>query len=492
MNATLSLHTLALRQPNKPAVISERQSLTFQQLDQLIWRGAEFFRAAGLSAGQRVALRVIDPVLHTLSSLALARLGVPYISSTPGESASMIDASVRRIGAQAVVSQAPIPEIDRTPQIIVSASAFSGGEKIARGVMCENPGQIFAFVSSSGTTGKAKLFAISHARWMSVMTQFQLAIPSAASDVLLSFPPPYFIAGTAQNLHALSGGATIVLPTSTVWASIFELMTRAGTNRVFAVPSILKNLLKAPGSAEILRQLSMLYVSGSVVSRSLREQTLKHTPGLLIVYGCNEMGMLSVTRGRHSLGLADTVGYPVPYGEFEIVDDAGRPLAPDQVGQIRVRQETMITSYFDDPRADERCFIGGWFYPGDLACWSRDGQVIFKGRADDMMIFDGINIYPAEIENCLQEHDRVLEAIAFPLPSQQHGEVPMAAVRLAAEASEDELIGFCRERLGVRHPRKVMIMDDFPRNAMGKPLKREVAAMMAAARGSEAAKRRAP
>jgi acyl-coenzyme A synthetase/AMP-(fatty) acid ligase len=169
----------------------------------------------------------------------------------------------------------------------------------------------------------------------------------------------------------------------------------------------------------------------------------------------------------------------VPHGEFEIVDDRGRAVPPGVVGEIRARHAPMIESYFDDPALDARCFRDGWFHPGDLACWSEDGQVLFKGRVDDMMIFHGVNIYPAEIEHCLGEHTAVVEAAAFPLPAGDRGEMPVAAVRLRAEVAEAELVGFCKDRLGMRHPRRVVTVEDFPRTPMGKPLKRELATRMA-------------
>jgi acyl-CoA synthetase (AMP-forming)/AMP-acid ligase II len=95
-----------------------------------------------------------------------------------------------------------------------------------------------------------------------------------------------------------------------------------------------------------------------------------------------------------------------------------------------------------------------------------------------MMNFDGMNVYPMEIETCLQQHPAVIEAVSFPLRSQSLGDVPLAAVRTSAEVSEAELVGFARERLGARYPRKVLIVGDFPRNAAGKPLKRELAAQL--------------
>lgn len=230
-----------------------------------------------------------------------------------------------------------------------------------------------------------------------------------------------------------------------------------------------------------LRKLSVLAVGGATVSRSLRERVLRElTPGLHIGYATNETALLTSIGGMAALGRADTIGYPLPSGEVQIVDVAGQALPPDVVGQIRVRSDAMVRGYVDDPEAERMQFRDGWFYPGDLGCGSHDGQVIFKGRADDLMIFSGVNIYPLEIEACLQAHPRVVEAVSFPIKSDRHGDIPMAAVRVRGEVSEEELIGFAKERLGARHPRKVLVVDDFPRNEAGKPLTREMARMLRA------------
>jgi acyl-CoA synthetase (AMP-forming)/AMP-acid ligase II len=256
-------------------------------------------------------------------------------------------------------------------------------------------------------------------------------------------------------------------------------MVSAGVNRASVVPPLLRTLMNDPAASPALRQLSVLLVSSSTVSQSLREDVLRQvTPGLYVMYGSNEMPTLAVAAGMAAARTRDTVGYPIPRGELQIVDDNGRPVPPGTVGQIRARNEGMIDSYIDDPEADRTFFKDGWFYPGDLACWSPDGQVIFRGRADDLMIIDGINIFPMEIENCLQDHPGVVEAVAFPLRSERGGDTPAAAVRVRAEVTPAELIGYAKERLGVRHPRRVMIVDDFPRNEMGKPLRHELAAAM--------------
>jgi len=113
-------------------------------------------------------------------------------------------------------------------------------------------------------------------------------------------------------------------------------------------------------------------------------------------------------------------------------------------------------------------------YPGDLGVLTDDEQLIFKGRADDMMLFDGINIYPAEIEAVLAAHEAVGEAAAFPLKSEVHQDIPVAAVTLRAPVTEGELLAFCRARLGARTPQRIVAVEEFPRSPAGKILKREL------------------
>jgi acyl-CoA synthetase (AMP-forming)/AMP-acid ligase II len=487
MNLTLPLHQHARSQPEKPALIGDRQTLSYQQLDQLVWQGAAYFREAGLTAGDRVMLAVFHPVLSIVSGLALARLGVAYALVSPIESALASETLARRIGATVFITHARRPEIQRYAQVVVDAGAISRGGKGRPGLMAEDPEQLWAFMSSSGTTGKPKLFTASHARWFKSLRPLELGFPSGPADVFLSLIPPFFMGGAGLIMHCLTGGGTVVLPHSLATEALVAQMTTHRVTRTITVPSTLRTLLNCPGHAEAVAGLTMLGIGGSVVSRSLRAQVLELTPGLTVLYGCNESGLLTSTHSLTGDWQADTVGRPIPFGQFEIVDDSGRPAAPNVVGEVRAKREDMIERYFDDPAADARFFRDGWFYPGDLACLSADGQVLFKGRSDDMMIFHGVNIYPVEIENCLNEHAEVVESAAFPLPAGEMGDMPVAAVRLRSEVSEAELVEFCRERLGMRSPRRVVAVDDFPRNQMGKPLKREMATKMAELASTSAA-----
>jgi acyl-CoA synthetase (AMP-forming)/AMP-acid ligase II len=176
--------------------------------------------------------------------------------------------------------------------------------------------------------------------------------------------------------------------------------------------------------------------------------------------------------------IPDTIGSVLPRVTLQIVDGADKELPCGEVGMIRVRAAGNADRYHDDAEATATAFRGGWFYPGDLGMLTDEGQLIYKGRADDMMLFDGINIYPAEIEGVLTAHEAVVEAAAFAFQSEVHQDVPAVAVTLRAPVAEAELLAFCRARLGQRAPQRIIVVADFPRNSAGKILKRDLPGLL--------------
>jgi acyl-CoA synthetase (AMP-forming)/AMP-acid ligase II len=473
MNVTLPIHRWALRRPHSAAVITPRQTLSWAELDHAIWQGAASLHALGLRAGERVAVLIPDPLFHLIATLALARLGVGYFPAGAADSAWTIETLMERIDARCLLRQDGVPPVSDCPQFAIARASFTSGGKVPADLLAAGGDQTWRYVASSGTTGKPKLFALSHALCVQRFARYHAAFPTDPGHVCLVVPPPSFFVAAVLNLHALSSGAVIVLPEPRSRIEDgFELIERAQVNHVFVMPSALSGWLGTPTGARMLERIPVLLASSATVSHALRVQTLAFTEGLRVLYGCSESATLTVAAGRATIATPDTVGFPLPDGAFEIVDEAGRPASEGSVGRIRAKNAAVIPGYLDDAKADRTFLNAGWFYPGDLGCWTANGEVVLKGRVDDMIILDGINIFPAEIENCLAEHPAVLEAVAFGVPSERHGAVPVAAVRLRAEVTSAELVGFARERLGARHPRQVRIVSDFPRNEIGKPLRR--------------------
>ena len=192
-----------------------------------------------------------------------------------------------------------------------------------------------------------------------------------------------------------------------------------------------------------------------------------------MTYVTNEVWLACLASPKILSEVPDTVGNPVIGMSVEVVDPKGKKLKKGQSGEIRISGSGIIKKYIDDPEATAKSFKGGWFYPGDMGRFEGK-NLVFLGRSDDMMIFDGMNIYPVEIENALTLHPAIKEAAAFPIKHEVFQDVPAAAVTLNYEASLQELYEHCGRTLGLKTPRQIKILKKFPTNAMGKTIKRDI------------------
>jgi cyanophycin synthetase len=198
---------------------------------------------------------------------------------------------------------------------------------------------------------------------------------------------------------------------------------------------------------------------------------------LCVTYGSNEGGHLTLATAPELFDTPDTVGRPVPAVELAVVDPQDLPVPVGTTGRVRVSGPGVVESYWNDAEATAASFRDGWFYPGDLGRLTPDGQLVHLGRADHMMIYDGINIDPAEIESVLAAHPAVRDAAVMPWRSPLHQDIPVCAVAIRENGanSEQELLHYARERLGRHGPAAVIILGHLPRNAAGKLLRADLA-----------------
>jgi acyl-coenzyme A synthetase/AMP-(fatty) acid ligase len=242
-------------------------------------------------------------------------------------------------------------------------------------------------------------------------------------------------------------------------------------------PLHLRSLLEyGAGKELIFPSLRSLRVSTGAIAAVERDLARRHvTPNIIIVYGCNEQSWISATTPADQDAKPDSAGRLVAGVEAGIVDENHQPLPFGGVGLLRVRSDHTAAGYLNDPEADARAFQGGWFYPMDLAAINEDGYIFLKGRADDMISYDGIKFYPIEVENVLLSHPDVKEAAVFGWPHPLHGEVAMAAVTTGTPETSKTLKDFCLQRLAAyKAPQLVMRMVEMPRNPAGKILKRRL------------------
>ena len=189
---------------------------------------------------------------------------------------------------------------------------------------------------------------------------------------------------------------------------------------------------------------------------------------------CSPVTCVNPVEGPRKPG---SVGLPIPGVEMRIADGTGETLADGQHGEVCVRGPNVMKGYWGLQEATAESFFGDWFRTGDLGYRDSDGYFFLVDRIKDLIITNGMNVYPRVIEEVLFRHPDVADAAVIGEPHRLHGEIPVACVvaREGAEADPAELREWCKEYLG-RHeiPRKVLLCESLPRNAAGKVLKREL------------------
>jgi acyl-CoA synthetase (AMP-forming)/AMP-acid ligase II len=197
-------------------------------------------------------------------------------------------------------------------------------------------------------------------------------------------------------------------------------------------------------------------------------------------YASTEGGGVSLLTPDDQEMFGDSVGRPVFGVDVEVVDDAHRPLPAGETGRLRYRGPAVAKGFWGEAKQDPETFRDGWFYPGDLASLNGEGYVFLRGRAKDMIIRGGVNIYPVDIEAALLAHPAVAEAAVVGLPDKEFGEQVAAFVILREPAEDAALFEWCKARLAAyKRPKFLFRVDEMPRNGAGKILKQQLVAQAA-------------
>jgi acyl-CoA synthetase (AMP-forming)/AMP-acid ligase II len=229
--------------------------------------------------------------------------------------------------------------------------------------------------------------------------------------------------------------------------------------------------------------LRLLLSSGSALHADERRALRALCPGFVEYYSSTEGGGVSYLTSEDPETFSESVGRPVFGVEVQCVDENDQPLQAGGIGRIRYRGPAVADGFWNDPEASRESFRDGWWYPGDLGTLDEHGYLYLKGRAKDMIIRGGINIYPAEVEAVLQAHPAVADSAVVGWPSREFNEEVAAFVILKGAAPDStlatELRELCRWRMApYKVPREVFVVQDFPRNALGKVIKAELSSKL--------------
>ena len=291
---------------------------------------------------------------------------------------------------------------------------------------------------------------------------------------------PQFHCGgwNVQTLLAWWKGARVVLEPRFEAAAALELIAAKRVTTMMGVPANYLFMAQDPGFAGAdLTSLRRAVVGGAPMPETLLETWQERGVEIVQGYGLTEAApnvlCLPPEDAARKRGFA---GKPYPYVDVGLRDpESGRLLDGAAEGELVVRGPNVFAGYWRNAEATEAAFADGWLLTGDVAVRDDEGYYRIAGRTKDMIISGGENVYPAEIENVLHEHPAVGEAAVVGVPDERWGETCLAFVVLSGDATEEELIAHCSERLArFKVPREVRFVDSLPRNALDKVAKSEL------------------
>ncbi|WP_374340850.1 class I adenylate-forming enzyme family protein [Azonexus sp.] len=458
--------------PDAAALLHRGNAVSFAQLDDAVWRATVWLGTHGVKPGDVAGLSLCSELAIVVAMLALARMGATVFSLPVGQPAPLRDEMAVRAGIDLLICDkdaegAPgIRRLEFALRALQQVDADNFRHHIA------TPEAPWMILFGSGTTGRPKGFQLSHRQQLARCASSSEWLELTPGDRISSLMHFNFSNTKTRFLEGLLHGATFLVPDRELAEAVAQCR-RAGVSVLHATVFHLERILAGlPASASgHLDFLRLLTVGSSTISDGLRQRVAARlTANLRIHYGTNESGLLTYATPPRLFASPGTVGRTAAGVELEIVGPDDRPLPAGSTGLVRARRPGLIDGYRDDPAATGEAFRNGWFHTGDLGRIDADGELIYCGRADQMMIMNGINIYPEEIERVALQHPAVADAAALPLRSPIHQDVPVCAVALhpGRPADDHDLFRFVQDRLGFKGPKKIFFLDRIPRNEQGK------------------------
>ena len=346
-------------------------------------------------------------------------------------------------------------------------------------------------IYTSGTTGRPKGVCLTQRGLAFNGLTMALVQRFRPDDVFLSTTPLYHAATGTRVCSMLADGQTHVVLRSFSPESFFAAVAEYRVTISILVPAQLRRLLDHPGfdEADLSSLRLIVYGAAPTAGPLIRQAYERFGCGLYQGYGISECvtnltGLLPEDHEKAIAGhpeLLDSCGRVVPGVRIELHYDDGTLVPPGEVGEIWVKSEKVMAGYWRDPDQTAEALVDGWLRTGDLGRFDDDGYLYIVGRAKDMLISGGVNVYPSEIEAVLYDHPAVAEVAVVGRPDPEWGERPVAFVELRPEESLDGLSDWCRDRLAkIKVPDEFIAVDSFPRTVTGKIRKVELREHLAA------------
>jgi acyl-CoA synthetase (AMP-forming)/AMP-acid ligase II len=485
-------------QPDKPALRDDARELTWAELADRIERVAARLLDTGLERGQSVAILGTSCIDYALVFLGAVRAGGVAAPLTTSASREQLLGMAKDSGARHIFIDAAkraelgedfLPELDHVA--LEDLSDWMAPEGTRAPAFEPDKSDHFNIIYSSGTTGIPKGIVHSHLmRWrqfaatassylaQDVEVRSLASTPLYSNTTMVAFLPPLLAGGTVRVMGKFN---------TVHW---LEHAQADRTTITMLVPVQYQRLMDEPRFDEYdLSSLALKYCTSAPFPAELKREVLRRMPGALMeIYSMTEGGVVCLLAAHEFPDKLHTVGRPAPGSELKVLDDEDREVPPGTPGNLIGRSATMMAGYKNQP---EKTREGYWVDPetgetwqrmGDIGRIDEDGFVELVGRAKDMIISGGFNIFPSDLEAELEKEAAVIEAAVVGVPSKAWGETPVGFVVLSdSDADPDSIREAVNSRLGkTQRLAALYAIDEMPRSHIGKLLKTDLREMVSA------------
>jgi len=470
--------------PDHPAIEDGDKQLTYKELIGRVGAAAARFAKLGIRPKDVVGLRLRDHGDHFVAILALGQLGAASVSldwrSRPAETARLISS----LGLAVVVVEPGDQSIDSAACYRASEIIRDGDDPVFSDGYTDSDDLPFKISLSSGTTGEPRGVAVTHRqyahRWL--MNYANMG-PWDQHGRILTAMPICFIGGRNFPFFCLCSGKTLVIhPTLYSPEELVESIHRLNITSMLMGPTTVRALLDlAPEEGHLLSRLNPLTVGTAPLFGHEKHAIVRHlSPHFFENYSTSGTGNITRLLTTDLRTKADSVGRPSIILDARIVDDAGNTLPVGEPGLICVRGPSVPsdpeTTFFGYSEADvAETLRDGWFYPGELGAFDQDGYLYIKGRATNVIIRGGANIYPEEVEKVLLALPEIKDAAVIGQPSPQLGETVAAFIVGGDDLDIDKIKRHCRQELSAyKVPESITVVANLPRTTSGKISKKDL------------------
>lgn len=514
-----ALFEQAARHPQRTALIFMGKRVSYGQLVDLIDRfGAALQRRYGVRKGDRVGIILPNSPQNVIATVACQRIGAIPVQFNPLYVAREIAYQVKDSGCRIMITldlfwqkvreaggveayiwtgvqdflNFPLSFLYRLkakPPRIPASDATHFMELLQESpqglqVPPVNPKEdIAVLLYTGGTTGVSKSVMLSHYNLTANVTQIRewLQMGDEHHTVLAVLPMFHSYGFTAAVGMGLASGSTLILVPRFDAGDLLKTIAKYRPTMFPGVPTMYIGLLNHPDLNKYDLSSLKLCVTGAAAMPVDLLRRFEQVTGATIMegYGLTETSPVTHANPRVGKRIPGSVGLPYPGTDVRIVDlETGEDLPPGGEGEILIRGPQVMLGYWNRPQETAETIRDGWLYTGDIGRMDDDGYLYIVDRKKDMIIAGGFNIYPREIDEVLYQHPAVLEACAVGVPDAYRGETVKAFVVLkpGAQATEQEILDFCRERLAAyKRPKSVEFLPELPKSTVGKVLRRVLA-----------------